>query len=276
LAVEGLDLACSTACFAADAREEELVALAEAGAKRCEISLPADEQVKPGHWTTLLDAAGLRCWSYHVPFGSGWDLSSPDAETRSRALGASLRAVDLGASLGAKVLVVHGGAEPVPEGSRAQHLAAAQDSLHALADRCQILGRKLALEFLPRSCPGNSVSELEYLLSGMDREVVGVCLDLNHANLGQDLVTNVLGLAGRIITIHVSDNDGVDERHWLPGQGIIDWPSAVAALVRAGYTGPSLYESGRDKEGAAVTAQRLQRNYDEMIAPHLQEVVAVG
>ncbi len=276
MALNGFDLACSTACFAADAREDNLVALAQAGATRCEISLPADEKVTPGYWTKLLDGAGLRCWSYHVPFGANWDLSSPDPELHRRALGAALRAIDLGASLGAKVLVVHGGAEPVPERRRALHLASARESLNALADRCAILGRRLALEFLPRSCPGNSVSELEYLLSGLDREVVGVCLDLNHANLGQDLATNILALAGRIITVHVSDNDGVDERHWLPGQGVIDWPGAVEALRRAGYEGPFLYESGKDRDGSTVTAQRLRENYDDLIAPLLQNGEAIG
>lgn len=276
MALNGLDLACSTACFPADAREENLVALAQAGATRCEISLPADETVTPGHWTTLLDGAGLRCWSYHVPFGAAWDLSSPDPDVHDRALGWALRAVDLGASLGAKVLVVHAGAEPVPERRRALHLAAARESLRAVSERCAILGRRMALEFLPRSCPGNSVSELEYLLSGLDREVVGVCFDLNHANLGQDLAANILALAGRIITVHVSDNDGIDERHWLPGQGIIDWRVAVAALQRAGYEGPFLYESGKDRDGGVVTAERLRQNYYDIIAPLLQGGEAVG
>lgn len=276
MALEGFDPACSTACFPAEIREEELVALAGLGAKRCEISLPADEKVTPGHWTKLLDGAGLRCWSYHIPFGGAWDLSSPDADRRARAQEYALRAVDLGASLGAKVLVVHGGAEPVPERTRAQHLAAARKSLQPLAERCAILGRRLALEFLPRTCPGNSVFELDYLLSDMDRQVVGVCLDLNHANLGQDLVTNIAALSGRIVTVHMSDNDGEDERHWLPGQGIIDWQEAVSALRRAGYTGPFMYESGKDREGGIVTAQRLRQNYDDIIAPCLQEGVVAG
>ena len=30
-------------------------------------------------------------------------------------------------------------------------------------------------------------------------------------------------LAPRIRAFHLSDYDGIDENHWLPGQGIIDW-----------------------------------------------------
>ena len=40
------------------------------------------------------------------------------------------------------------------------------------------------------------------------------------------------------MTLHVSDFDGVDERHWMPGKGIVDWNDVIAALVEVGYEGP--------------------------------------
>ena len=30
-------------------------------------------------------------------------------------------------------------------------------------------------------------------------------------------------LAPRIRAFHLSDYDGIDENHWMPGQGVIDW-----------------------------------------------------
>jgi len=240
---------------------------AKSGVRHCEIALPSNDDHTPGQWRRLLERTGLDCWSFHIPFGAEYDLSAPDSGLRAHALGAALRAVDLAASLGADVMVVHAGAEPVPTKARSEHLAAAQRSLVALAQRCAILGRKLAVEFLPRSCPGNSVGELEYLLAGLDSRRVGVCLDLNHANLGQNLEANILALSGRILTIHASDNDGIDERHWLPGQGVIDWCLALRALEQAGYQGPFVYESSSDRRGGQVGAQGLLANYDEFIRP---------
>ena len=46
----------------------------------------------------------------------------------------------------------------------------------------------------------------------------------------------------RLVTVHVSDFDYVNERHWLPGEGKIDWVSMIDALDEVGYEGTFLYE----------------------------------
>ena len=47
---------------------------------------------------------------------------------------------------------------------------------------------------------------------------------------------------GRLITLHISDNDGIDERHWMPGQGVIVWQQWAQILVTMGYAFPFIYE----------------------------------
>lgn len=44
------------------------------------------------------------------------------------------------------------------------------------------------------------------------------------------------------MTVHISDYDYVDERHWLPGEGKINWSDMMDALDDVGYTGTFLYE----------------------------------
>ena len=34
-------------------------------------------------------------------------------------------------------------------------------------------------------------------------------------------------LAPRIRSFHISDYDGIDETHWMPGQGIHNWPELM-------------------------------------------------
>ena len=34
----------------------------------------------------------------------------------------------------------------------------------------------------------------------------------------------------------------MDERHWMPGQGIVEWPKVIDILTRSGYDGPFMYE----------------------------------
>ncbi|NPV09371.1 MAG: sugar phosphate isomerase/epimerase [Anaerolineae bacterium] len=265
------DLAYSSACFPPESREQEMLRAPELGVNRCEIALRLEDLNGTGRWPALLDRTGLVCWSVHTPFGASVDLSA--LERRTEAVGVVLESVDLAASLGAGMVVVHGGAEPIPADLRCQRLRAARESLRSVAERCEILGLRMALEYLPRTCPGNSVAELEYLLSGISPDVAGICLDLNHANLRQDLTSRILALSGRIITVHVSDNDGLDERHWLPGQGVIEWEAALRALVQAGYRGPFMYEASRDRSGGAVSSEVLFRNYERRIRPLLDQGV---
>jgi len=66
-------------------------------------------------------------------------------------------------------------------------------------------------------------------------------------------------LKEKLFTLHISDYDGVDERHWLPGQGVIDWRAFVAALKDINYTGPFNYE--------------IKINPDLDIPGRLQEIV---
>jgi sugar phosphate isomerase/epimerase len=68
-----------------------------------------------------------------------------------------------------------------------------------------------------------------------------VCFDPNH--LFDEEHTALLRAVGdRVAAVHFSDYDGLDERHWMPGEGVIDWREIVRTLSEIGYEGPYLYE----------------------------------
>ena len=105
---------------------------------------------------------------------------------------------------------------------------------------------RAALELLPRLCMGNTAADLTAMFDGFP-PVFGACLDVNHL-MGQyrELPAVIDKLGTRLITLHISDYDGVDERHWMPGTGVIGWPGVIAALRDIGYHGPFNYEIRRD------------------------------
>ena len=52
-----------------------------------------------------------------------------------------------------------------------------------------------------------------------------------------------LKAAGPLIaTLHISDYDFVNERHWFPGEGKIDWRALADGLDAIGYTDAFTYE----------------------------------
>ena len=75
----------------------------------------------------------------------------------------------------------------------------------------------------------------------------------------------------KIATTHISDRDDINERHWLPGEGIVDWISVMDALGEVGYEGNWIYETGlsrpktilRDRD---MTFDDLVRNAKEVFA----------
>ena len=49
-------------------------------------------------------------------------------------------------------------------------------------------------------------------------------------------------MANKIVTLHVSDYDFINERHWLPGEGKIDWIEFMKKFNTIGYKGVWMYE----------------------------------
>jgi sugar phosphate isomerase/epimerase len=218
--------------------------------------------------------ARVRLWSVHVPYGHRLDLSQPDDAERREAVVATRANLVAGAALGAGIAVVHPSAEPIGDAQRAAHLAAARRSLAALAPVAADLGPRLAVECLPRTCLGHTAAELATLLEGVDPTGVGVCIDVNHLNLREPgPVTAVRRLAPRLLTLHCSENDGVDERHWLPGAtgGAVGWDAFAAGLQEAGYAGPFLYELRpfTSSSSSAETLRLIEANYERFICPRL-------
>jgi len=216
--------------------------------------------------TAALLAAPLERWSVHAPFGRDLDLSSLDDEVRSRTIAAIAQAFRFAADLGCQMVVVHPSAEPIVPEERPARLARARASLAAIAELARPEGPRAAIEPLPRTCLGNSMAEMALLLEGLPGDRVGVCLDVNHANVGQDLVAFIEHFGPRIWTLHVSDNDGIDEKHWLPGEGVIDWQSVIAALRGVDYAGPFLYEVVRGEKALEERLAEVGLNHRRLMA----------
>jgi sugar phosphate isomerase/epimerase len=57
------------------------------------------------------------------------------------------------------------------------------------------------------------------------------------------LTDNIAKCARHLLAVHVSDNDGVDERHWLPYEGVIDWAMTMQAMRAVGFKGAFVFEA---------------------------------
>lgn len=84
---------------------------------------------------------------------------------------------------------------------------------------------------------------LDYINTLNDEHFVA-CLDTGHALLTGNTPGNMVRVLGdKLETLHVHDNDGIDDRHVAPYMGKIDWDDFAAALKEVNYKGVFNFES---------------------------------
>ena len=205
-------------------------------------------------------------FSAHAPFGGQLDLSSLDGEIRRAGVNVCISTADFLSELGGKTLVVHSSPYFDDLSQRAERLAGCAGSIAEIADYCRGLGISVAVELLAGSQLGNTGQELLYLLGAVDRPNLGVCLDVNHVFPADDLISTVHLLGAHIITLHISDYDGILEKHWLPTHGMIDWAGLIRALREVGYPGPFMYEARKKATDVREMVTLIEENYRKVMA----------
>lgn len=213
----------------------------------------------------MLAETGKRVISFHIPFYPEDDLSAADEKDRIRAVSRFRAHYAAVKEFGCEYIVVHPSAETVEhsKAGRDERIGQLRKSLLEIENDVKEMGVKVALEFLPRFCLGNSLNEIERILDGMHEEIFGVCFDVNHIMGQYPLIPEITRKLGkRLFTTHISDYDGIDECHWLPGNGIIDWKGFLDALEEIGYRGPFNYEILKQEGTFSRKVRMLEDNFE--------------
>ena len=218
------------------------------------------------------DAAGVLLWSFHLqfmPFGQ-WDPSSLDPEIRAYTAARQAEQIRRAAEIGITKYVLHASAEPIPDAERPERMKRACESVAALADVAASCGGTLCVENLPRTCLGRNSEEIRLLTDAAPG--ARVCFDTNHL-LSQPFADFIADVGERIATVHVSDYDFTDEKHWLPGEGKLDWRALYKALIAVGYSGVWMYELGFSPKRSMprprpLTPADFARNAYEIFTEH--------
>lgn len=123
----------------------------------------------------------------------------------------------------------------------------------AVAGHCEVAevaaehGVKMAIENMPPGWPVfcDKPESARTLLEAIDRENVGLTLDIGHANiLGDDAIAEfITTLNDKILIVHIHDNDGKRDQHRAIGEGSIDFRKVIGLLVQAGIEPPLCIEA---------------------------------
>ena len=220
-----------------------------------------------------LEATGLRLHSVHAPINESYAdgawgpvLSIADRDGRPTAVREAVAAMQIARTVPFRYLVVHVGTPDAYVSSRQDNspdqARRAVEELHAAASP---LGIRLALEVIP-----NALSSVDRLIRLIDDELeladAGLCLDFGHAFLLDDVVDAVEGGSGHLFTTHVHDNDGREDTHLVPFEGLIDWPRALFALQKIGYEGRLVFEVTGASAEVLPKVRRACDRFEEILA----------
>jgi sugar phosphate isomerase/epimerase len=110
-------------------------------------------------------------------------------------------------------------------------------------DDCKEMGLKLAIEARPREIIGNTDAMLN-LLKDVSASNLGVIFDTgHHFTMREILPISIWKLGSALYSVQLSDNDGIIEYQWAPGEGNIEWKPLVEALKSVEYGGYLVIEA---------------------------------
>lgn len=228
--------------FGAHVSEELLEKYKNAGIEKMELDPAGDIlSVDFSASVALAKAYGVDIWSLHLPYGPFDKIDMSKRELCDYTISFYGEVIKKAAHAGIDKVIIHPSGEPITPEERSTRLACAKESFYRLGESSKKEGVTICVEDLPRTCLGNCSDEILEILHAHD--ALRACFDTNHL-LFEDPVDFIHKVGNKIITLHVSDYDAINERHWLPGEGKNNWQAILKALQEVNYQGPWLYEIG--------------------------------
>ena len=217
----------------------------KAGIEYMEVSRPQDEYLTMDYsqLPKYANEYGIKLWTFHLPFKpfDEIDISTSDNEWRKKSVNYIAEIMKKAADVGFNKFILHSGGK-TSRTSQAEVDERINRACESYAEMAEITDREggiICVENLPPVCVGKDIEEVRKLVSADER--LRVCFDTNYLLPG-DGAEFIRAFADKLVTLHVSDYDFINERHWLPGEGKVDWQKIYNALIEVGYKGPWLYE----------------------------------
>lgn len=227
----------------------------------------------------LAKKKGMKLSSYHF-IGSVLDEDDPEQKRVRHYMQKSL---DLYSVLEPGVFVVHPGtfSDGGFKKNKLVHQASLEkwgaeethrrvvENLRWFGDRAAEKGIRLAVENIYGGRFYSQIDELIQLVEEVNRDNVGFCLDVGHANIdGVDIPSAVQRMGRKLYEIHLHDNDGKKDQHLPIGFGTVNWIEVIEALNSIRYPGTATFEFFRwpmpDYEQGLTHAVQMWRTLESV------------
>lgn len=191
----------------------------------------------------------------HMPL-NGVDISHPQQYERVKSVREVEKVVLMAYHLGVGLVVVHPGGEVSDSKDRENRLYLSIESLKEIVEFAQNWDIKIALENTLPSRIGDKWEEIKQIIETISCPSLGICFDsghhlLNYPEIAQgrlDLDRVSINWQKYLWHIHIHDNDGKCDLHWLAGEGQFPWVSFLSFLKKIDYRGVLIFEPKQQNE----------------------------
>lgn len=194
----------------------------------------------------LLRTTAIKPHSCHAPF-TNLDLSDP--RRCKQAVHALLKTIVFCHQLTCSALTLHISASPGVKTKAAlkQAKECAIDSLVTIISFARERRVEILLENLvPRAQHlrlGAKIEDLIDIVEALNGLGVGICIDTGHSVLNNhDPSDDIRKAGGWLRSLHINDNNGLEDLHMVPGRGVIRWDQVYHALHDIRYEGVFMLE----------------------------------
>jgi len=175
---------------------------------------------------------GLEVENFHLPYNHAHFLWEDNEESKE-VVKSTIEGINDCKRFGVEGVVIH------VENDRLMHLneKAGIDNLKRVIETADKNGVIVAIE----NTKQNHI--VEKVLESIDNPWLKLCYDASHDWLSGGSQGNIIDRFGhRLEYLHLSDNDLIEDRHWIPGDGKISWSKLMNALHEVSYHGNISFE----------------------------------
>jgi sugar phosphate isomerase/epimerase len=197
-------------------------------------------------------------YSVHAPFADT-NIASPSEPMLKAMIKRLKQSIAYASALNANVWVFHPGLKTgvsmfYPDMDWLQNRKTSQLLFKIAND----YGVKIAIENVPEPHPFlmKSVEDFAKFYEEVNEDI-GFVLDIGHANLNRQIELFLTTFAGKIVHMHVSDNDGKDDQHLGIDYGTIDWRRVGNLLREISYDKTVIVESFNHVEESMRKSKQL-------------------
>ena len=193
----------------------------------------------------MMDEAGVTPTQAHGPFV--WPIHDETEELRAKRMILMKRSIKCASLMGIKNWVIH---PIVPFGTgdfwSEEVWRINIEFFKELLPVAKQYGVTICLENMPwKNFPIATPEQSFKLIRIMNDDNFKFCLDTGHAEVCGISPADAVRYAGKDLkALHVHDNDGKGDHHFVPGLGVIDWQAFIEALKEVEYDGVFSFENG--------------------------------